>query len=82
LINQEISMALLATNKKYQAELRLSSLEAMMASNDMIAGKFRTVGFTGVVVTGSGVNRSATGVWSGATKDVQLPSQVKSYKQV
>lgn len=66
----------LVQGQSYQATISLGTLEAMAASNDMIAGKLRGAGFTGVSVTGSGSTRSASGTWSKATGDFPLPSQV------
>jgi hypothetical protein len=49
-----------------------------MAGNETVAAKFLEVGFTQVVITGSGATRQAIGVWPHATREVELPSQVKS----
>jgi hypothetical protein len=49
-----------------------------MASNETIAAKFRDVGLVDVVVTGSGADRVACGMWPGPDTDVELPSQIVS----
>jgi hypothetical protein len=68
---------LLQQGKTYKAQISLGFFEAM-ASNAQIAAKFREVGFQDVVVTGGGATRQATGRWPSVSREVQLPSQVKS----
>ena len=46
--------------KRYQATITLGLLQNV-ASNDMVADRFRDAGFTEVEVTGSGRTRSAKG---------------------
>jgi hypothetical protein len=67
----------LEQGQKYGAQLSLGVLERM-AGNETVAAKFLEVGFTQVVITGSGATRQAIGVWPHATREVELPSQVKS----
>lgn len=66
---------------KYKARVQLGFLESM-ASNDLIAGKFRAVGFTDVVVTGTGGTRWATGTWPNADASADMPSQVVAVEVV
>ena len=46
--------------QRYQATISLGFVQRL-ASNDMVADKFREVGFTDVIVTGSGRTRLAMG---------------------
>lgn len=57
--------------RRYRATISLSGFE-QFASNDLIAGKLTQVGFTNVVVTGSGGMRQAEASWGGADTTAQL----------
>jgi hypothetical protein len=61
--------------KRYQARINLGLLQSV-ASNDMVADKFREVGFTNVVVTGSGRTRDATGLWPHDDASAEIPVEV------
>lgn len=63
------------------ATLRLGIVEGM-ATNDMVRQRLTNVGFLDVNVEGNGRERVATGTWGGATRDVDLPSQVKNVSPV
>ncbi len=56
---------------RYRGTITLSGFE-QFATNDMIVGKLTDVGFTNVVVTGSGATRTAEGTWSGPETTAQL----------
>jgi hypothetical protein len=57
--------------RRYRATVLLSGFE-QFAGNDLIAGRLTHVGFTDVLVTGSGGTRQAEGTWSGADTTAQL----------
>jgi len=65
----------------YRATIELGFLERI-ASNEVIAEKFREVGFVDVTVTGSGGTREATGRWPLDSRDVDLPKQVTEVSEV
>ncbi len=71
-------VVMLEQGKKYSAHLSLGMLERL-AGNDVIAAKLRQVGFTDVVVEGSGAKREATGIWPEGTREVALPEQVVGF---
>ena len=66
---------------KYEADLRLGFFEKF-ASNDTIVMKLLDVGFSNVIVTGSGRDRQASGIWTGDDIEVELPSQVVSIRKL
>jgi hypothetical protein len=61
--------------KRYRATLSLTSVERL-ADNDLIARKFRALGFTRVRVSGSGATRKVEGVWPGKDASAPLPRQI------
>jgi hypothetical protein len=61
--------------KRYRAILALGFLERL-ASNEMIAAKLRDAGFAEVIVSGSGADRVAEGLWPGADATAEMPPQV------
>ena len=65
----------LTPSARYRAAITLGFFEKF-ASNDMIAGKLGSAGFTDVLVTGSGSERVATGAWAGPVQAVDLPDQI------
>lgn len=71
----------LEQNNKYEAELQLGMFESLI-DNSVIANKFREVGFSDVLVAGSGKVRIAQGTWKQASRDVTLPSQIKKVKKL
>lgn len=71
----------LEQNGKYEAELLLGMIESF-ADNGLIANKFREVGFSDVLVAGSGKVRIAQGTWKQASQDVTLPAQIKKVKKL
>ncbi len=71
-------VVMLEQGKKYSAHLSLGMLERL-AGNDVIAGKLREVGFTEVVVEGTGATRNATGIWPEPGREVTLPEQVVGF---
>lgn len=71
----------LQQNTRYQATVNLAGVE-LLASNNMVADKFKSVGFKDVKVVGSGSKRTATGTWPGKTQDVEIPKQISQIKKV
>jgi len=61
--------------KRYRATIQLSFVQSL-ASNEMVADKFREVGFTEIVVTGSGRTRLAQGSWLHAGTSADIPDEV------
>ena len=67
--------------KRYEATITLGLLQSV-ASNDMVADRFREVGFSDVAVSGSGRTRHATGLWSHDDASAEVPSEVSEIKMV
>ena len=62
--------------KRYRATISLGMLESF-ASNDIIAGRLRTAGFTDISVSGAGNTRIAEALWSAADATAELPSRLR-----
>lgn len=67
--------------KRYQATINLGLVQSL-ASNDMVADKFREAGFSDVSVTGSGRKRKATGSWSDEDTTAEIPDEVGHIEQI
>ena len=61
--------------KHYRATLSLTSVERLV-DNELIARKFRALGFSKVHVSGSGATRRVEGVWPRKDVSTPLPSQI------
>lgn len=61
--------------------MQLGTFESF-ASNDMIAQKFKDVGFVDVSVSGSGKTRVAQGMWSKPSQEAEIPKQVSGIKKI
>jgi hypothetical protein len=61
--------------KRYRATITLAGIERW-ASNEAIATRLRTAGFTEVSVTGLGNTRVAEALWPGADTTAEMPAQV------
>ena len=61
--------------KRYRATLSLTSVERL-ADNELIARKFRALGFSKVRVSGSGATRKVEGVWPRKDASAPLPRQI------
>lgn len=61
--------------KRYRASISLGLLERF-ATNEIIAERLRTAGFSDISVTGSGARRLAEALWPGADTSAELPKQV------
>jgi hypothetical protein len=60
---------------RYRATVKLGFFQSV-ASNETVADKFREVGFTDVVVTGSGRKRHAKGSWTKDDTSAEIPDEV------
>ncbi len=67
--------------KRYRATIKLGFVQAL-ASNDMVADKFREVGFTDVAVTGSGRTRFAIGAWPHADQAAEIPDEIDHIDEI
>lgn len=67
--------------KRYQATINLGFVQRL-ASNDMVADKFREVGFTNVSVTGAGRTRLAMGSWSDKDTTADIPDEVAHIEKI
>jgi hypothetical protein len=63
--------------KRYRARIRLGLFQGV-ASNELVADKFREVGFTEVSVSGSGRDRLSTGVWPHPDATAEIPDEITS----
>ncbi len=61
--------------KRYRATITLDGIERW-ASNEAIAGRLRTAGFTEVSVSGLGTTRTAEAVWPGPDASADMPAQI------
>jgi hypothetical protein len=66
---------------RYKATIALGLFQSA-ASNEMVADKFREVGFTDVVVTGSGRTRLAMGSWPHPEKSANIPDEIKEIHEI
>jgi len=71
----------LQRGKRYKATIHLGFVERL-ASNDLLAEKFRSAGFTDVQVTGEGGTRQAVGVWNADELRPTYPPQISDLSEV
>jgi hypothetical protein len=71
----------LQRGKRYKATIQLGFVERL-ASNDLLADKFRSAGFTEVKVTGVGETRQAVGVWNADEIRATYPPQISDLSEV
>jgi hypothetical protein len=71
----------LTKNQKYKATLHLGFLESI-ATNPMVEEKFTAVGFTNVVVTGTGAVRTAIGTWPKENQEAEIPNQITKIEKL
>ena len=71
----------LQRGKRYKSTITLGFVERI-ASNDIIADKFRAAGFTDVRVTGHGDIRHAEGVWNADDVRPTFPPQISDLSEV
>jgi hypothetical protein len=71
----------LQRGKRYRTTITLGFVERL-ASNDVIADKFRAAGFTDVEVRGEGGTRYATGIWNADDLRPTFPPQISEVAEV
>ncbi|WP_295558946.1 hypothetical protein [uncultured Hyphomicrobium sp.] len=71
----------LQRGKRYRTTVSLGFVERI-ASNDIIANKFRDAGFTDVEVSGEGDTRYAEGIWNKDDLRPTYPPQVSDVSEV
>jgi hypothetical protein len=67
--------------KRYRANITLGLLQSV-ASNDMIADKFREAGFAEVEVRGSGRTRIGEAVWPHADASAEIPDEISAVEEI
>lgn len=67
--------------KRYRATIKLGWLESW-ADNETIAGKLREAGFTEVVVSGNGYERTAEALWPKESASAEMPPQITKVIEV
>jgi hypothetical protein len=67
--------------KRYRATILLNWVERL-ASNEIVAQKFRDLGFSDVRVSGRGGTRSAQAIWPAQNASAEIPPQIKSIEEV
>jgi hypothetical protein len=67
--------------KRYKARITLGFVQRL-ATNEMVAGKFMEVGFTNVVVNGSGGERHATGLWPHHDATAEIPNEIDHIHEI
>jgi hypothetical protein len=72
----------LRQHKRYRAEIRLSFVEAAVASEARIVEELSKLGWIDVTVSGSGRDRVAEGTWPSTDVTVDLPDRIKSVEEV
>lgn len=68
--------------KRYQATVTLNWFEQQVATNETIAGQLATLGFSKVVVTGSGATRQAAGTWTGPDTTEQIDPHLSNIVEI
>jgi hypothetical protein len=68
--------------KRYSALVTLNWFEQQVATNETIAGQLATLGFSGVVVTGTGATRQVAGTWMGADTTAQIDSHLSNIVEI
>ncbi|HUU66596.1 MAG TPA: hypothetical protein VMW57_04840 [Methyloceanibacter sp.] len=67
--------------KRYEATVMLGLFQSA-ASNEIVADKFREVGFTDVVVIGSGRTRAAKGSWPHPAQSADIPDEIREIHEI
>lgn len=66
---------------KYRATIRLGRFQSL-AGNETVAKEFTKVGFENVIVTGSGRDRVAIGIWNQANASAKIPAEVTNVQEI
>jgi hypothetical protein len=72
---------MLQRGRRYRTLITLGFVERL-ASNEVIAEKFRDAGFTDVKVSGEGGTRHAEGVWNADDMRASYPPQISDVSEV
>jgi hypothetical protein len=67
--------------KRYRATITLNLVERL-ASNEIVAQKFRNLGFSDVQVLGRGGTRSVKALWPAQDASAEIPPQIKSIDEI
>jgi hypothetical protein len=67
--------------RRYRATIALGLLQSV-ASNDMIADKFREAGFADVEVKGSGRTRIGQALWPHDDASADIPDEITSVEEI
>jgi hypothetical protein len=67
--------------KRYRADITLGLLQSV-ASNDMIADKFREAGFAEVEVRGSGRTRIGEAIWPHDDTSAEIPDEITAVEEI
>ena len=67
--------------RRYRATIALGLLQSV-ASNDMIADRFREAGFADVEVKGSGRTRSGHALWPHDDASADTPDEITSVEEI
>ena len=67
--------------KRYRATIKLGGLKRL-ASNDMVADKFREAGFIEVDVSGSGHERQGQGLWPHPDAAAEVPDEIIAVEEI
>jgi hypothetical protein len=72
-----MAMYTVQKGKRYRAMIRLGLFQGV-ASNELVAHKFRELGFTEVSISGSGRDRFGTGLWPHPDATAEVPDEITS----
>jgi hypothetical protein len=67
--------------RRYRASISLGLLQSV-ASNDMVADRFREAGFAEVEVTGSGRSRLGQALWPHDDASAEIPDEITSVEEI
>jgi hypothetical protein len=67
--------------RRYRATIALGLLQSV-ASNDMIADRFRAAGFADVEVKGSGCTRTGQALWPHDDACADIPDEITSVEEI
>jgi hypothetical protein len=67
--------------RRYRATISLGLLQSV-ASNDMVADRFREAGFAEVEVTGSGRSRLGQALWPHDDASAEIPDEITSVEEI
>lgn len=71
----------LQRGKRYKTTITLGFVERL-ATNDAIADRFRSAGFSDVAVEGEGGTRYATGIWDSDDLRPTFPPQISEVTEI